>query len=142
MTKVVEDRGDVHVQVRCDDGGGAVEVHKGEDMARGDEVDDDVHIPADDGGGTVHVHTQDNEGDVMAKHIGNESDDQVLVEEGGRELTKMLDKLEVTLAREEAEEEVLMAKEKYLAHGGEGGIAKSTLRFPVSRERRLAQPTL
>ena len=96
-------------------------------MARDEKGDDDVLIPVND------------EGDVMANHIDNEHDDQVPVEEGV-ELTKMLDQLEVTQAREDVKE-CLMAKEEYFAHGGEEGIAKSTLRFPLSRERRLARPT-
>ena len=67
------------------------------------------------------------EGDVMAKHVDNESDEKVPVEEGA-ELTKMLDQLEVTLASEEDkenEEEFSMANQGCFAHGGEGGIAKS-----------------
>jgi hypothetical protein len=80
MNKVVEDRGNVHVQVPGDDGESAVEVPVGADMARYEKGDDDVHIPVND------------EGDVMAKHIDNEHDDQVPVEEGA-ELTKMLDQM-------------------------------------------------
>ena len=38
---------------------------------------------------------------------------------------------------------IIMTKHGCFAHGGEGGIAKSAqLRFPVSRERRQARPTL
>ena len=44
----------------------------------------------------------DNEGDDVAKHYDNGSDDQVPVEEGA-EVTKMLDQLEVPLAKEESE---------------------------------------
>ena len=117
LTKVVEDQGDVHVPAHIDEGRGAVEIHEAEDMARGDEVDNDVHTPVDDGGGTVHVKTpvgggggaiQVTEGDVMAKHGDNKSNDQVPVEEGV-ELTKMLGQLEVTQAREDVKE-FLMAK--------------------------------
>jgi hypothetical protein len=57
LTKVVEDQGDFHVPAHIDEGRGAVEIHEAEDMAMGDEVDNDVHTPVDDGGGTVHVKT-------------------------------------------------------------------------------------
>ena len=46
MTKAVEVRGDVHVQVPGDDRGGAVEVPEGADMARDDECDDDCANPS------------------------------------------------------------------------------------------------
>ena len=55
------------------------------------------------------------EGDVIAKHFDNGSADQV---EEGAEVTKMLDQLEVPLARDENEEEFLMANQGYFAHGG------------------------
>ena len=74
----------------------------------------------------------------MAKNVDNESDDLVPVEEGSK-LTKMLDKLGVTQTRED-EKEFLMAKEDHFAHGGEEGLAKSTLRSPFSCEHRLARP--
>ena len=36
---------------------------------------------------------------------------------------------------------ILMSNQECFGQERGGGIAKSTLRFPVSRERRLAQPT-
>ena len=36
---------------------------------------------------------------------------------------------------------ILMSNQEGFGQERGGGIAKSTLRFPVSRERRLAQPT-
>ena len=116
----------IHVQVPGDGGGGAVEVPEGEDMAGDDEGDNDVPIP---GGDTVHLMGEEvpsksrllrewmndlakvDEGDFMAKHVDNASADQVPVEEGA-EVTKMFDQREVPLAREENEEEFLMANQE------------------------------
>ena len=52
------------------------------------------------------------EGDVIAKHFDNGSADQV---EEGAEVTKMLDQLEVPLARVENEEEFPLAQMGVLA---------------------------
>ena len=79
VTRVVEDRGNVHAQVPGDDGGCAVKAHEGADMARDNEGDDDVTIPIGDGGGTVHVRTKVDEGDVMDKQVDNGGDVQDLL---------------------------------------------------------------
>jgi hypothetical protein len=150
VAKKVADTGDVLVQTHIDEGGGAVQVTERGDVTKDwfdhtavdeevdmtqvveDRGDDDVQIPVNDvGGGAVLFQAigeadvaKVHEGDVVAKNIDNEHDDQVPVAEGA-ELTK----IEVTLAREEAENEFMMANQGCFAHGvdvvGEVAVIKN-----------------
>ena len=83
MTKVVADRGDVHIQVPVDEGGGAVQVPEKKDVTKDDEGDDGFPVPVDDSGGTVHVQTPVNGGGgaVQVQAVGGT--DVTKVDEGG-----------------------------------------------------------